>query len=81
MYYVTLNESAKSRAWRACVLCVFACFACLRAHVLGVFACLRACMRVLPMMRAWRVYHSSTQTRKKIKHFIITSTHVHTQAH
>ena len=37
-------ESAKSRAWRARVLCVFTC---LRVHVLGVFACLRA-------WRAWR---------------------------
>ena len=85
------SEYAKSRAWRACVLCVFVClragmlgvFACLRAGVLGVLtclragvltcwracvltclACLRACMLVcacfayvLPMMRAWRVYH------------------------
>ena len=74
------SEYAKSRAWRACVLCVFVC---LRAGMLGVFACLRAgvltCLRagvlaflrawrvcmlvcacfayVLPMMRAWRVYH------------------------
>ena len=64
----TIKESAKLRAWCACVLACFACsralrahvlgvFACLRSYVLGVFACLRACMRVLPMMRAWRVYH------------------------
>ena len=74
------SEYAKSRAWRACVLCVFVCLragmlgvfaclragvlACLRAGVLTCLACLRACMLVcacfayvLPMMRAWRVYH------------------------
>ena len=38
-------ESAKSRAWRACVL---ACFACLRACVLSVLMCLACfCIRVL----------------------------------
>ena len=48
-----LNESVKSRAWRACVLacfacllaCVFTCLACLRAYVLGVLTCL-VCLRV-----------------------------------
>ena len=34
-------ESGKLRAWRARVLCVFAC---LRAHVLCVFTCLRTCV-------------------------------------
>ena len=42
-------ESAKSRAWLACVL---ACFACLRACVLKCLACLRA--YVLACLRAWR---------------------------
>ena len=44
------SEYAKSRAWRACVLCVFVC---LRAGMLGVFACL-ACLRayVLACLRA-----------------------------
>ena len=36
------KESAKSRAWRACVLACLTCLACLRAHVLGVLTCLRA---------------------------------------
>ena len=63
------SEYAKSRAWRACVLCVFVClragmlgvFACLRAGVLGVLTCWRAyvlaCLRagVLAFLRAWRV--------------------------
>ena len=39
-------ESAKSRAWRTRVLCMFTC---LRAHVLCVLACFCA-------WRAWRVY-------------------------
>ena len=45
-------ESAKSRAWRACMLacltclraCVFTCLACLRACVLTCLACLHACV-------------------------------------
>ena len=58
------TKSAKSRA------CVLACLVCLRARVLDVLACSRAwrayvlgvlvctCFAyVLPMMRAWRVYH------------------------
>ena len=36
-----MQESAKSRAWRACVL---ACFACLHAHVLTCLRCLCACV-------------------------------------
>ena len=50
-------ESAKSRAWRACVL---TCLACLRAYVLGVLTfltCLRACMLTcLACLRAWHAY-------------------------
>ena len=43
-------ESAKSRAWRACVLGVLTC---LRAHVLGVLTCLRAHgLGVLTCLRA-----------------------------
>ena len=43
-------ESAKSRAWRACVL---ACLTCLRACVLGVLACSRAyVVGVLTCLRA-----------------------------
>ena len=64
-------ESAKSRAWRARVLDVLTCFACLRANVLGVLTCLRAhvlgvlaCSRAyvlgvltcLACSRAWRAY-------------------------
>ena len=57
-------ESAKLRAWRACVLtclacstclraCVFTCLACSRAYVLGVFTCLRAhVLGVLTCLRA-----------------------------
>ena len=67
-----LMESAKLRAWRACVLACLACLracllTCLRAYVpacprawhayvLGMLVC--TCFAyVLPMMRAWRVYH------------------------
>ena len=48
------NESAKSCAWRAHVLCVFTCF---RAHVLGVLTCL-ACLRayVLTSLVCLRAY-------------------------
>ena len=47
-----LHESAKSRAWRACVLSVFTC---LRAHLLSVFACLLAyVLGVLACSRTWR---------------------------
>ena len=50
-------ESAKSRAWRARVLCVFTC---LRAHVLGVLTCLAClCAYVLDVpacLRAWRAF-------------------------
>ena len=42
-------ESAKSHAWHACVL------ACLHAHVLGLFACLRA-WRVC-MLTSWHAWH------------------------
>ena len=50
---------ACSRAWRVCVLTCLRVYvlARLRSYVLGVLACLCACMRVLPMMRAWCVYH------------------------
>ena len=44
------KESAKSRAWRACVLACLTCLACLRAWracVLTCSACLRACMYML----------------------------------
>ena len=51
----TLKESAKSRAWRACVL---PCFACLRAYeltCLACLACIRACRTcVLPCFCPWR---------------------------
>ena len=50
-------ESAKSRAWRACVL---TCFACLRASVLTCLACLRAyvfsVLMCLACLRAWRAF-------------------------
>ena len=47
-----LMESAKLRAWRACVL---ACLACLCACVLACLACLRACvLTCLACLRAWR---------------------------
>ena len=45
------QESAKLRAWRACVL---AWFACLRACVLTCLACLRACVLMwLACLRAF----------------------------
>ena len=50
-------ESAKSRAWRACVL---TCFACLRASVLTCLACLRAyvfsVLMCLACLHAWRAF-------------------------
>ena len=61
--YIAKRESAKSRAWRACVLayfaclraCVLTCLACLRAYVLSVIACLRAWHAcVLACWSAWR---------------------------
>ena len=71
------TESAKSPAWRACVLCMFTCLrahgltclACLRAYVLGVPTCSRdwrafvlACVTyVLVMMRAWHAQHWRTR--------------------
>ena len=52
-----LNESAKSRAWRACVL---ACFACLLACVFTCSVCLRAwrvcVLTCLTCLRAWCAY-------------------------
>ena len=48
------TESAKSRAWRACVL---GALTCLRAHVIGVLTCLRAYVfGVFTCLRAWRAY-------------------------
>ena len=56
------TESAKSRAWCACVLaffaslraCVLTCFACFRAFLLACFRAWRAC--VLVCLRAWRAF-------------------------
>ena len=58
--FYDIFESAKSRAWRACVLacltclraCVLTCLACLRAHVLGVLTYLRAYVGVLACVSA-----------------------------
>ena len=47
-------DSAKSCAWRACVLACFACLrACLRACVLTYFACLRASVLGLLGVFTW----------------------------
>ena len=52
-------ESAKSRAWRACVL---TCLACFSAYVLDVLACFHAyvlaclCASVLACFRTWSAY-------------------------
>ena len=50
-------ESAKSRAWRTRVLCVFTCSSALRAlrvYVLSMLACLRPwCACVRACVRAW----------------------------
>ena len=56
----TETESAKSPAWRACVLAFFACLACLRAYVFACLACLaflRAYVLLcLVCLRGWRDY-------------------------
>ena len=60
-YHTILNESAKSRAWRACV---FACFCAWRACVVTCLAYLRGyvltCLRgyVLTCLHAWRAWRA-----------------------
>ena len=51
------GESAKSRAWRACVLACLTCLRAWRAYVLGVLTCSRAyVLGVLACSRAWRAH-------------------------